>query len=438
MSSNYGSLGGPLAPPDSKQRQRQETRSGSHRWLRRCAATTVVVVVVAGLALRRDLKQRQKTTAELDEETPDQEMSVDDLKDISEAQAKLLLPLLSESYTRSRPKSEFALYPDDVPGESSRGAPDDKVEYSTNRWRPLKIYRSVHWPSLTPFFSDNRQDDCPAVVIFPGGGFVVNAFQGEGTDIAKRFAARGVHAFVLKYRVPDRDPRPGMPHHWAALQDAQRAISLVRGAAPFWGIHPMKIGIVGFSAGGLLGALLSTHYRSPFYPAVDYADLVSARPDFALLVYAGGLLKRDSSTELLGDLHRVDGETPPTFLAHAADDATASYMNSVAYFNALANAGLGSVSELHIFGTGNHGFETNSACRPGDPTFPSRPLICDWIDPALRWMNTSLADLVTSDIIPQHHLGSASENIHLHTDGPTPMPMMGSGSSSSSSSSSRR
>jgi len=311
---------------------------------------------------------------------------------------------------RSRPKGDFALFPDGAPGELSKARQKNVEGYGSNLRRPLKLYTTVNCPELTPYFATTTSSDedvvgAPAVVILPGGGFVLSAYEGEGTAIAERFAKRGVHAFVLKYRVPQREARPAMPEHWAALQDAQRAVTVVRASAPFWGIHPLKIGVVGFSAGGTLAALLSTHYKAPLYPAVDYADLVSPRPDFAVFIYPGDLLEsshaagdateeaeQHANPKLLEEL-RVDGETPPAFLAHAADDRIQTFANSVAYFNALANAGVGPLSELQIFGQGNHGFETNTVCTSaGTPydAYYAIPPICDWLDSALEWMNRTL------------------------------------------------
>ena len=121
-----------------------------------------------------------------------------------------------------------------------------------------------------------------AVVICPGGGYSILAWDLEGTEVAQWLNGIGVTALVLKYRVPRRKNRP---KHEAPLQDAQRALGLTRHNAKAWGIDPKRIGILGFSAGGHLAATAMTNFQKRIYPAVDAAEQASCRPDFAILVY---------------------------------------------------------------------------------------------------------------------------------------------------------
>lgn len=267
---------------------------------------------------------------------------------------------------------EFALYP-------VRG--DDGEVSGTQAG--LLYWRRVNTPTLKPYVVGEG----PSVVVVPGGGFNVVSIEGEGYAIAERFNARGINAFVLKYRVPDRPPRDGAPPHWASLQDVQRAVTLVRANAKAYGIGPV-VGVCGFSAGGLLSALASTNDR--LYDPVDRADAASCRPDFQILVYPGQLVDASNRT-LVSDL-KVGPSTPPAFVAHAADDATASFYNSITYFDALAHAGVASSSQLLIEGAGGHGFETNAVCSDVYPQtrYTSIPQICSWMDNAVAWLRDTL------------------------------------------------
>src|SRR5262249_58873638 len=131
-----------------------------------------------------------------------------------------------------------------------------------------------------------------------------------------------------------------------------RAVSLVRGRAKEWGLDPAKIGFLGFSAGGHLGARLENSGDERAYPAIDEVDRASARPDFAVLIYPGGLTERQDPTRLVPEV-QVSAKTPPTFVAVAADDAGCADC-SVRYWQALKAAGV--KSELHVYAQGGHGF----------------------------------------------------------------------------------
>jgi acetyl esterase/lipase len=197
------------------------------------------------------------------------------------------------------------------------------------------------------------------VIVFPGGGYQILAIDLEGTEICDWLTSRGITCVLLKYRVPnsgpswdqqcgcDRRTRSSMP-----LEDAQRTIGLVRFHAAEWHIDPHKIGVLGFSAGGHLAAAVSTHFDRRVYKAVDAADRVSCRPDFAVVLYPGHLFD-DRTSALNSDLH-VTTRTPPTFLLHAQNDPVDGASNSLSYYTALRDAGVS--SELHIYPVGGHAF----------------------------------------------------------------------------------
>ena len=169
-------------------------------------------------------------------------------------------------------------------------------------------------PTLTIFRPPADKDTGTAVVICPGGGYNILAFDLEGTEIAESFNSIGVTGVVLKYRVP---ARKGLPRHEPPLQDAQRALGLVRHRARELGIHPDRIGILGFSAGGHLAATLSNNFDKRTYEPIDDADKVSCRPDFNVLIYPAYLVDKDD--KLAPEL-KVTAKTPRTFIAMTQDD----------------------------------------------------------------------------------------------------------------------
>lgn len=207
-----------------------------------------------------------------------------------------------------------------------------------------------------------------AILVLPGGSYVRVVIDKEGFECARRWAAAGITAFVLRYRLPAEgwtDPAD------TPLQDAQRALRLIRANAGAYGVDPRRIAVMGFSAGGHLGASLCTRFDAPIYAPVDAVDAVSARPDLAMLAYPvilmqGPLAHAGSVKALLGagpaperaaayspNLH-VTGAVPPTFMIHAADDPTVPLDNSLAYVAALRAAKV--PVELHVFEEGGHGF----------------------------------------------------------------------------------
>jgi acetyl esterase/lipase len=171
---------------------------------------------------------------------------------------------------------------------------------------------------------------------------------------------------VLKYRVPRREGTPKDMPPVQALMDAQRAISLVRSKAAEWGINAKRIGVLGFSAGGHLAAWTATNFDKRTYDRIDATDDASCRPDFAVMIYPGGVVKRgtaDLSPEI-----RVTAQMPPCFFAHAGDDRV-SPENSVAMYLALKHVGV--PAELHIYASGGHGFGMRPIGKPA-ATWPKR------------------------------------------------------------------
>lgn len=222
--------------------------------------------------------------------------------------------------------------------------------------KPWVAVAPVSQPTIT-VYSPEKKKTGAAVLVFPGGGYWVLAIDLEGTEVCDWLTSRGITAVLLKYRVPgEGHPRLGpcgtSPE---ALEDAQRALGLVRSHAAEWHIDPHKIGVLGFSAGGHLVAALSTHFESRLYPAVDKADKESCRPDFAVALYPGHLSLATNSFELNPEIRtHVTPQTPPTFLLQCEDDHIDRVEDSLSYYAALKKAGVS--VEMHLYAQGGHAF----------------------------------------------------------------------------------
>jgi len=246
----------------------------------------------------------------------------------------------------------------------------------------------VSIPSLTMYTPAVRNDKRCAVIICPGGGYGILAASHEGSDVARVFNEWGITAFVLKYRLPDDSIM--IDKNIGPLQDAQRAIQLVRENAAKWNIDPRKIGIMGFSAGGHLAATASTHFT---VPVIDNANNVSLRPDFSILAYPvisltdslahmgsrNNLIGKDPSPEKIKEYSndmQVTSQTPPAFLVHASDDKGVKPGNSIRYYEALLRNNI--PAELHLYQKGGHGFGLNNKTTPDK-----------WMERLKNWMQSS-------------------------------------------------
>lgn len=249
------------------------------------------------------------------------------------------------------------LWPGPAPGES--GNVGEETAKTDSRTKAVTSLTNVTKPTLTVFRPAPNTSNGAAVVVAPGGGYTNLAWDHEGEQVAAWLNSIGVTTFVLKYRVPRRpgDPKDQPPVR--ALMDAQRALSLVRNKASEFAIDPDRIGMLGFSAGGHLTASAATNFDRRAYEPIDDADRISCRPNFAVLVYPGGVVKKGTG-ELSPEI-RVSAKTPPTFLAHANDDGV-SPENSVAFYLALKRAGV--PAELHIYSSGGHGFGMRAIKHP--------------------------------------------------------------------------
>ncbi len=237
--------------------------------------------------------------------------------------------------------------------EAQSGVAPESVSTSTGliAGKPVVVVTNVSQPTMT-VYSPKGTNTGVAMVVFPGGGYQVLAMDLEGTEICDWLTSRGITAVLLKYRVPVKRVGP-YGESPPALEDAQRTVGLVRFHAAKWQIDPHKIGVIGFSAGGHMVAAMSTHFDKRSYPAVDAADRVSCRPDFAIACYPGHLWNDDEGFKLNPNVP-VTTNTPPTFLVQAEDDHVDGVEQSLVYFLALKKAGV--PVEMHLYAQGGHAF----------------------------------------------------------------------------------
>ena len=226
-------------------------------------------------------------------------------------------------------------------------------------------------PTVTFFPAPPAKNSGTAIVVFPGGGYRILAFDLEGTEVCTWLNSVGVSCLVLKYRVPDAGP---YPTHSEDLADARRAVRLARSRAAEWKLNPDHIGVLGFSAGGHLAAALSNNSDEKAYPAGDTADQLSAKPNFALMIYPGGLLQSPERTQLRSEV-MPSSSTPPTFLVQAENDPV-HVENTLVYYNALTQAKV--PAEMHIFAQGGHGYGLRKTELP----------ITNWPQFAAEWLRT--------------------------------------------------
>ena len=264
---------------------------------------------------------------------------------------------------------EIKLWPAGVPGETNFQPPEPDPKAKPPKKDGVMRIPLVTEPTLTLFRAPAEKANGTAVLVCPGGGYNILAFDLEGTEIAEWLNSLGVTAAVLKYRVPRRDK--DMPHA-APLQDAQRGLRLMRQNAEAWGINPKAVGILGFSAGGNLTVMAGTHWDETTYPKQDTMDDLSCRPDFMIPIYPA-YLGDEKTPGPLNPLVRVSKETPPTFIAVTHDDVLRG-VNAALFYIELKKADV--LAELHIYTKGGHGY----GLRPTENPVHTWPQRCEeWL-----------------------------------------------------------
>ena len=249
----------------------------------------------------------------------------------------------------------------------------------------------VQQPDIAVYLPTRGIATGQAVVICPGGGYGILAYDKEGTDFAKWLNSKGIAAIVLKYRLPNS--RSNIVPHQSPLLDAKRAIRLVRANASMWNIQKDKVGVIGFSAGGHLASTLGTHFDAGNPSAADSVERYSSRPDFMILAYPVITMSKPymhvgsrnnligaNPTEELANLYsndlQVTKETPPTFIVHATDDGGVPVENALSFYQALKTNGV--PAEMHIYPKGGHGFGLATG----------RGYLETWTDRLSDWLKT--------------------------------------------------
>ena len=272
----------------------------------------------------------------------------------------------------AEPAKTIELWPNGAPGENADLGEERDMTKPTDgliAGKPVIRLGNVSKPRISIYRAPREKANGAAVLVCPGGGYHILAMDLEGTEVCDWLNSIGVTAALLHYRVPQR---PGLSKHTAPLQDAQRALGLLRRQATGWGIDPQRIGVLGFSAGGHLSALLSNGSEGRAYPLVDDADKINCRPNFAILVYPGGLTRKEEGDKISPEL-TITTNTSPTFIAMAQDDPV-RVENAMFYALALKQAHV--PFELHVYPSGGHGY----GLRPSEAvvtTWPARA--ADWL-----------------------------------------------------------
>jgi acetyl esterase/lipase len=263
------------------------------------------------------------------------------------------------------------LWPGTAPGETKDlGEEKDTTKPTDNLVAGKRLIRlgNVSKPTLTIYKPSTRKDTGAAVLVCPGGAYHILALDLEGTEVCEWLNSIGVTAALLKYRVPRR---AGLEKHAAPLQDAQRAMSLLRHRAKQLAIDPRRLGVLGFYAGAHLTAALSTTAERT-YPLADDADQAELRPNFAVLIYPGYLTLKEDGDKVAPEL-KITTNTPPTFIAMTLDDPV-RVENALHYALALKQAKV--PAELHIYPTGGHGYGLRR----------TKEVVTTWPDRVEDWM----------------------------------------------------
>lgn len=273
------------------------------------------------------------------------------------------------------------LYPGTIPNSK----PVKDKEHSEISPEGILIISSITRPTLSIYLPPKEIATGKAVIVIPGGGYHIVAGSHEGTDIAKKLNEAGITAFVLKYRIPDDSSM--VKKEIGPLQDAQRAIQIVREHAKEWALNPKQIGVMGFSAGGHLASTAGTHFQKA---VISNKNQINLRPDFMVLVYPvisftdsighigsrDNLLGKKPSPEKIkyySNELQVNAQTPPSFLVHAKDDDAVPVQNSIEFYNALKKNKV--ETSMYLYEKGGHGFGLNNSTSQ-----------VQWIDMVIDWI----------------------------------------------------
>jgi len=287
--------------------------------------------------------------------------------------------------TMAKAQQVIPLYSGTIP--NSRPVNDEEKSTPVTATGYFSVTR-VTRPTLAIFLPEKSKATGAAIIVCPGGSYSHLAMGHEGEEVARRLNEMGVAAFVLKYRLPSDETM--LHKEIGPLQDAQRAIQIVRSQAAGFGVDPHRIGIMGFSAGGHLASTAGTHFSKP---QIDNKEAISLRPDFMVLLYpvisfSDSTGHRGSRDNLIG-LHpdpemileysnerQVNAETPPCFLVHAEDDRTVPVANSLDFYEALLHNKVS--AEIHVYPRGGHGFGMHNSTTKDE-----------WMERMQNWLDAN-------------------------------------------------
>jgi acetyl esterase/lipase len=284
--------------------------------------------------------------------------------------------LLSTTVLAAEPTKVINIWPGTAPGDKGDiGEEQDTTKPSDHMVAGKRVARigNVSKPTISIYRPAADKDTGAAVMVCPGGAYRILALDLEGSEVCEWLNSIGITGVLLKYRVPNRQ---GLEKHTAALQDAQRALGLIRSQAKDLGLNPKRIGVLGFSAGGHLAASLSNNFGQRSYPRVDDADDTSCRPDFTLLIYPAYLTIKEENDKVAPEL-KITTNTPPSFIAMTEDDPL-RVETPMFYSLALRKANV--PFELHLYPKGGHGYGLR----------PSQDNVSTWPQRASEWMNKLL------------------------------------------------
>jgi len=265
-------------------------------------------------------------------------------------------------------ETPILLFPDGAPGETTKMKQKDDLSGNKVAGCPVLRISDVSEPTLTFFPAPADNNSGATIIVNPGGGYNILAYNLEGTEICKRFNSHGVNCVLVKYRVPRRE---GLEKHQAPLQDLQRAIAYTRSHAGEWKIDPNRVGVMGFSAGAHLAAMASNSYAERTYPQVDNFDNASLRPDFCVLIYPAYL---DGENFSISPELKVTEKTPPTFIVQTQDDHRL-LNSSLFYYYALKEAK--APVAMSLYPSGGHGYGLRNT---GD-------LVNEWPFRVMSWLH---------------------------------------------------
>ncbi len=281
--------------------------------------------------------------------------------------ACLIGTFLLSSAMAAEPEA-MPLWPGDAPGETAELGPEHAQPLRDEKPTPIIRLTDVSKPMITVYRPKKQDPARSAVIVAPGGGYSILAYNHEGSEICEWLNSIGVTAVLLKYRVPRR---PGVEPHAVPLLDAQRAVRTVRANAEKWNIDPEKIGMLGFSAGGHLTVMTGVHGGDTVAQPADDIDKQSARINFMIPIYPAYLL--DKKTQQLETAINIDKDFPPAFIAITYDDAERAVGAAQLL---IAMKAVNVPCELHVYRNGGHGY----GMRPSGNAVAKWPALCqDWM-----------------------------------------------------------